>query len=123
MTDVNRPRFIDTGDTARVITRMLDSLAAAAIVALATLGAALPAQAQQQNIEKLKQMKVSGTDPTIPTVPQTGKNADQLCENLRRVKLPPGFKIDLYAVGARCALDRGGADFYVSGATVVRRAR
>ncbi|CAM5794470.1 PQQ-dependent sugar dehydrogenase [Rhizobacter fulvus] len=72
--------------------------AAAAVVVLATLGAARPAQAQQQNIEKLKQMKVSGTDPTIPTVPQTGKNADQLRENLKRVKLPPGFKIDLYAV-------------------------
>ena len=56
----------------------------------------LPAVAQ--NIDKLKQMKVSGTDPNIPTVPQTGKNADQLRENLKRVKLPPGFKIDLYAV-------------------------
>src|SRR5690348_5378612 len=54
--------------------------------------------ASAQNIEKLKQMKVSGTDPNIPTVPQTGKNADQLRENLKRIKLPPGFKIDLYAV-------------------------
>ena len=72
--------------------------AAAAVVILATLGAALPAQAQQQNIEKLKQMKVSGTDPNIPTVAQTGKNADQLRDNLKRIKLPPGFKIDLYAV-------------------------
>ncbi|CAN5817206.1 PQQ-dependent sugar dehydrogenase [soil metagenome] len=76
------------------------SLAAVTAIAAAAmaLGAALPAQAQQQNIEKLKQMKVSGTDPTIPTIVQTGKNADQLRENLKRVKLPPGFKIDLYAV-------------------------
>ena len=29
---------------------------------------------------------------------QEGKNAAQLRENLKRVKLPPGFKIDLYAV-------------------------
>ena len=43
-------------------------------------------------------MKVSGTDLNIPVVPQTGKNADQLRENLKRIKLPPGFKIDLYAV-------------------------
>ena len=43
-------------------------------------------------------MKVAGTDANIPLVPQTGKNADQLRENLKRVKLPPGFKIDLYAV-------------------------
>ena len=70
----------------------------AAAAALVTLGLALPALAQMQNIDKLKQMKVSGTDANIPTVPQTGKNADQLRENLKRIKLPPGFKIDLYAV-------------------------
>ena len=52
----------------------------------------------QQNIEKLKQFKVSGTDLNIPPVPQTGKNADAIRENLKRVKLPPGFKIDLYAI-------------------------
>ena len=52
----------------------------------------------QQNIEKLKQMKVSGTDPNIPPVPQTGKNADAIRENLKRIKLPPGFKIELYAI-------------------------
>ncbi|MFC5497779.1 PQQ-dependent sugar dehydrogenase [Caenimonas terrae] len=74
----------------------LNPLAAVALVL--TLGAALPAAAQMQNIDKLKQMKVSGTDPNIPMVPQTGKNADQLRENLKRIKLPPGFKIDLYAV-------------------------
>ena len=69
-------------------------------VALLGLGIGVAAQAQPNvpNIDKLKQMKVSGTDPNIPMVPQTGKNADQLRENLKRIKLPPGFKIDLYAV-------------------------
>ena len=43
-------------------------------------------------------MKVSGVDPSMPPVPQTGKNADAIRENLKRIKLPPGFKIDLYAV-------------------------
>ena len=52
----------------------------------------------QQNIENLKQMKVSGVDPSMPSVPQAGKNADALRENLKRIKLPPGFKIELYAV-------------------------
>jgi glucose/arabinose dehydrogenase len=56
------------------------------------------AAAQVQNIEKLKQMKVSGTDLNIPPVPQTGANADAIRENLKRIKLPPGFKIDLYAI-------------------------
>ena len=54
--------------------------------------------AAQQNLEKLKQMKVATTDLNIPVVPQTGKNADAIKENLKRVKLPPGFKIELFAV-------------------------
>jgi glucose/arabinose dehydrogenase len=67
--------------------------------ALATaLLAAIPGQAAAQNLEKLKQMKVSGTDLNIPPVPQAGKNADAIRENLKKVKLPPGFKIDLYAI-------------------------
>ena len=69
------------------------SCAVALVAALA-----LPAAAQPTNIEKLKQMKVSGTDLNIPPVPQTGANADAIRENLKRVKLPPGFRIDLYAI-------------------------
>ena len=57
-----------------------------------------PALAQAPNIEKVKQMKVSGTDLNIPPVPQTGANADAIRENLKLIKLPPGFKIALYAV-------------------------
>jgi len=46
----------------------------------------------------MKQFKVATTDLNIPTVPQTGRNADAIRENLKKVKLPPGFRIDLYAV-------------------------
>jgi glucose/arabinose dehydrogenase len=75
------------------------SAAAAALAAVlaAAPGATAFAQAPQ-NLEKLKQFKVSGTDLNIPPVPQTGKNADAIRENLKRVKLPPGFQIDLYAI-------------------------
>ena len=61
---------------------------------------ALPmaASAQQTNIENLKQMKLSGVDTSLPPVPQEGKNAEAIRNNLKRIKLPPGFKIDLYAV-------------------------
>lgn len=69
-------------------------VAAAAALACAM---ALPAIAQQ-NLEKLKQFKVATTDLNIPTVPQTGRNADAIRANLRNVKLPPGFKIDLFAI-------------------------
>jgi glucose/arabinose dehydrogenase len=70
---------------------------AAALAAALALGSVAPAPAQT-NIEKLKQFKVSGTDLNIPPVPQSGKNADAIRENLKRVKLPPGFRIDLYAI-------------------------
>ena len=69
------------------------------LVALAALACAtaLPASAQQ-NIEKLKQMKVATADLNIPVVPQTGRNADAIRANLKRIKMPPGFAIDLFAV-------------------------
>lgn len=70
----------------------LGTIASLALVLSATAGA------QQQNLEKLKQFKVSGTDLNIPPVPQTGKNADAIRANLKRIKLPPGFKIELYAI-------------------------
>ncbi|NML14359.1 sorbosone dehydrogenase [Azohydromonas sp. G-1-1-14] len=49
-------------------------------------------------MDKLKQFKVSGTDLNIPPVPQEGRNANAIRDNLKLVKLPPGFKIDLFAV-------------------------
>jgi len=70
-----------------------------AVLVIATAAAfCAPAWSQSQNLEKLKQFKVSGTDLHIPPVPQTGPNADAIRENLKRIKLPPGFKIDLFAI-------------------------
>ena len=77
------------------IAHALTKVAGAALLLACATGVSV---AQTANIEKLKQMKVSGTDPNIPVIQQTGKNADQLRENLKRIKMPPGFKIDLYAV-------------------------
>jgi glucose/arabinose dehydrogenase len=68
-------------------------------VAAVALGVAVPFGAlAQQNIEKLKQFKVATTDLNIPVVAQGGANANAIRENLKRVKLPPGFKIDLFAI-------------------------
>ena len=64
------------------------------LVAVSSLGSAIA----QTNIEKLKQMKVASADLNIPPVPQTGPNADAIRQNLERIKLPPGFKIALYAI-------------------------
>jgi glucose/arabinose dehydrogenase len=73
-------------------------LSSRAAVATAALLVAAPALGAPQNLEKLKQFKVSGTDLNIPPVPQTGTNADAIRENLKKVKLPPGFKISLFAI-------------------------
>ena len=56
------------------------------------------AAAAQSSIEKMKQMRVATTDLNLPVVPQTGKNADAIRANLKKVNLPPGFAIDLYAI-------------------------
>ncbi len=74
-------------------TRTLRRLA----VAMCAAAAALPLAAQP-NLEKLKQFKVATTDLNIPVVPQTGANANAIKENLKRVKLPPGFRIELFAI-------------------------
>ena len=69
-----------------------------ALALIAALAMSCSAVAQSQNMEKLKQFKVSGTDLNIPPVPQSGANADAIRENLKRIKLPPGFRIELFAV-------------------------
>lgn len=73
-------------------TKLLLTLVAGGVA----LGAA--AQTGKDNLASLKQMKVATTDLNIPMVPQEGKNAEAIRANLKRVKLPPGFKIDLFAV-------------------------
>jgi len=54
--------------------------------------------AQTDNLEKLSAFKTTGTALELDSVEQTGARADQLRANLERIKMPPGFKIDLYAV-------------------------
>lgn len=67
-----------------------------AIAAVALAGAA---EAQTvDNLEKLGEFKSTGTSMDFEMVEQTGDYADQLRRNLQRIQLPPGFKIDLYAI-------------------------
>ena len=70
-------------------------------LSISTALAALPAAGQPakpDNLSTLKQFKVATTDLNAAPVPQTGRHADAIREDLKRIKLPPGFKIDLYAV-------------------------
>ena len=66
------------------------SIVAAAALALAAAAAAQAPAAAPSSIEKMKQFKVATTDLNLPTVAQTGRNADAIRENLKRVTLPPG---------------------------------
>lgn len=72
------------------------TLAVALVAGSLSLGAS--GQSGRDNLSQLKQMRVSGTDLNIPVVPQEGRNAEAIRNNLKRVKLPPGFKIELFAV-------------------------
>jgi glucose/arabinose dehydrogenase len=72
-------------------------LLAAAVVLFGGAIAAGPALAQS-NIDKMRGFKVTGTSLDIPMVPQDRAYIAQLRKNLEQVKLPPGFKIDVFAV-------------------------
>ena len=67
--------------------------------------AALPAAAQQQPpstapsaLETLGAMRPTGSTAEWPEIPQTGAKADKVKENLKKIKLPEGFQISLYAL-------------------------
>lgn len=74
------------------------ALATPAIV-LGMAAAAPGAHGQDtSNLEKLGAFQQTGTSLDMETIEQTGSNADAIRKNLEKIKLPPGFKIDLYAV-------------------------
>jgi len=69
------------------------ALASALLIAFSA-----PSFAKDENLEKISAMKTTSTAIDIPTVPQTGANAERLKANLKKIKMPEGFKIELYAV-------------------------
>jgi glucose/arabinose dehydrogenase len=69
--------------------------ASTAAIILAFAGTALA----QDNMQKLENMQTTGTgSDAFQYVPQNDDNAAQLRKNLESIKLPDGFKINLYAV-------------------------
>ncbi len=68
-------------------------------VAIAALCCAAGMAGAADNMQKLSNMQATDTAMTaFQPVAQTGEYADQLRKNLEQIKLPPGFKINLYAV-------------------------
>jgi glucose/arabinose dehydrogenase len=74
---------------------------ASVLTSLLTAAAIVPANAQPAppgNLEKLSAFQQTGTAMEIPTVPQGGAKAAAINKSLEQIKLPPGFKISLYAL-------------------------
>ncbi|MGQ7792522.1 PQQ-dependent sugar dehydrogenase [Faunimonas sp. B44] len=69
----------------------------ASAAALALLAGAAMAQSRD-NMERLGQFRTTGTSMQFEMVNQSGEFADQIRENLKKIKMPSGFKIELFAV-------------------------
>ncbi len=69
----------------------------ASAAALALLAGAATAQSRD-NMERLGQFRTTGTSMQFEMVDQSGEFADQIRENLKKIKMPSGFKIELFAV-------------------------
>ncbi|GJD33388.1 PQQ-dependent sugar dehydrogenase [Methylobacterium aerolatum] len=72
-------------------------LAGVAGPALAQGAPSADTKAKTDDLEKLQGFQSTNTQAP-PEIPQTGRRADAIRKTLAKVKLPDGFKIDLYAV-------------------------
>lgn len=77
--------------------RVQDRGRAYAVAAATTLLLCGTASADE-NLDKMSNLQTTGASLNMRMIDQVGPAADRLRENLKNVKLPPGFKIDLYAV-------------------------
>jgi glucose/arabinose dehydrogenase len=59
---------------------------------------ATPIPRGAENMQRLEGFRTTGTPLEMETVPQTGRRADAIRRNLERIRLPEGFRIELYAV-------------------------
>jgi glucose/arabinose dehydrogenase len=74
-------------------------MCSSALIALVWVGIPSFAQDNKDNMEKLGKMQSTGTEMSaFGYVDQKGDYANQLRDNLKQIKLPRGFKINLYAV-------------------------
>jgi glucose/arabinose dehydrogenase len=74
-------------------------MCSSALIALVWVGTPSFAQDNNDNMEKLGKMQPTGTEMSaFGFVDQKGDYANQLRDNLKQIKLPRGFKINLYAV-------------------------
>jgi glucose/arabinose dehydrogenase len=70
----------------------------ALVLALLASTAAASTGMAADTIDTLGKMRTTGASPDIPLVPQTGPKVDAIKKNLTKIKLPPGFHIEFYAM-------------------------
>ena len=78
---------------------LLAALLAGAALHTGALAQGQPAETKSKgdDLERLQAFKSTETGPS-PEIPQSGRRADAIRKTLGKIKLPEGFKIDLYAV-------------------------
>ncbi|MHB2209571.1 PQQ-dependent sugar dehydrogenase [Methylobacterium sp. CM6257] len=82
-----------------IVAALLAGVAMPPLAVSAQAQGAAPAEtkAKTDDLEKLEGFHSTNTQ-AAPEIPQTGRRADAIRKNLSKIKLPDGFKIDLYAV-------------------------
>jgi glucose/arabinose dehydrogenase len=82
-----------------IVAALLAGVAMPPLAVSAQAQGATPAEtkAKTDDLEKLEGFHSTNTQ-AAPEIPQTGRRADAIRKNLSKIKLPDGFKIDLYAV-------------------------
>jgi len=91
--------------------RVFHTTCMAAAISVAVVGTAVA----QTNLEKLGAMQTTGVTE-ITYIDQSGANAAAIRDTLQRIKMPPGFKIDLYAIvpdARHMAIDPNGVVLFV----------
>jgi glucose/arabinose dehydrogenase len=83
----------------RIVFARQSVLAVGALLASTlAFGLAGTAHAASDALKKMEGMQVTGTPLEFPLVPQGGAKAEHIKKGLESIKLPPGFKIDLFAI-------------------------
>lgn len=77
---------------------VLSRISMAVTLLAASFAGVAAAQGRPDTIRQLEAMRSTGGPMTLETVPQTGPRADAIRRNLQKIRLPPGFRIDLYAL-------------------------
>src|SRR5437762_12645147 len=91
-------RPLELGYHREAFMKLLFQTTVALLSVAAWPAAAQPSPPAPTTLETLGAMHQTGSAADWPEIPQTGAKADQVKQNLTKIKLPAGFHISLYAL-------------------------